>query len=133
MGQRARSRERKARSRVRARASEAGFTIVETLVATLLVSVGLATAFQALNVSTHLSADVRAREGGVTFARQITEGARSIPFSQIAGTTIVAQLQALPGLASTSTGSTWTIFRNGSNYTVTASVTTLTDPTDTSG
>ena len=113
--------------------AEAGFTIVETLVATLLVSVGLATVFTTLNVSTHVSADVRAREGGVTLARQITEDARSIPFSQITGVTIVAQLQAMPGLASTSSGSTWTIVRNGFTYTVTASVTTLTDPKDASG
>src|ERR1035437_6333364 len=90
------------RSWTRRLRADDGFTIVETLVATLVLSVGLATAFLMLNVSTHVSADVRAREGGVTLARQITEDGRSIPFSQLSNSTIVVQLQAMPGLASTS-------------------------------
>lgn len=120
------------RSRRRLAAAE-GFTIVEALVATLVLTVGLLTAFMMLSITLHASADVRAREGGVTLARQITEDARSIPYSQLSSSGIVSQLQAMPGLAAASSGSTWTIVRNGFTYTVTASVSTLNDPKDTSG
>ncbi len=120
------------RSHRRVAAAE-GLTIIEALVATFVLTVGLLAAFMMLSVNLHASADARAREGGVTLARQITEDARSIPYSQISSAGIVSQLQAMPGLASTSSGSTWTIVRRGLTYTVTVSVSTLNDPKDTSG
>jgi Tfp pilus assembly protein PilV len=120
------------RPRRRLAAAE-GLTIVEALVATLVLTVGLLAAFMMLIINLHASSDARAREGGVTLARQITEDARSIPYSQLSSSGIVSQLQAMPGLASTSSGSTWTIVRNHLTYTVTASVSTLNDPKDTSG
>jgi Tfp pilus assembly protein PilV len=112
---------------------EQGFTVVEVLVATIILTVGLLTTFMMLSVSTHQSADIRAREGAVTLARQITEDARSISFSQISGSTIVSTLQAMPGLSNSSSGSSWQIVRNGFTYTVTASVTSVTDSKDSSG
>jgi Tfp pilus assembly protein PilV len=113
-------------------ADDDGLTLIEALVAAVILAVGILGAFMVLTISLHASADVRARQGAVTLARQITEDARSIPYSQISGSTIVSQLQAMPGLASTS-GSSWTIVRNKSTYTVTASVTAMSDPKDTSG
>lgn len=113
-------------------AGDDGLTLIEALVAALVLVVGLLAAFMVLTVSVHASADVRARQGGVTLARQITEDARSIPYSQVSNSTITSQLQAMPGLASTS-GPTWTIVRSGFTYTVTASVNAMTDPKDTSG
>lgn len=109
---------------------EGGFTIVEALAAALVLTVGLLTLTVMLIVSTHTSAGVRAREAGVTLARQITEDARSIPYSQISGSTIVSTLQGMPGLANSGTGSTWTVVRNGVTYTVTVSVTPVYDSKD---
>ena len=119
-------------SHIRVR-DERGFTLVESLVATFVLAVGLLSTFMMLTVNLHTTADAKAREGGVTLARQITEDARSIPYSQLSGSTIVSQLQAMPGLQSTSAGSSWTIVRNGLTYTVAANVSTLHDPKDTSG
>jgi Tfp pilus assembly protein PilV len=120
------------RSRRRLAAAE-GITLIEVLVATFVLTVGLLSAFMMLTVNLHASADARAREGGVTLARQITEDARSIPYSQLSSSGVISQLQAMPGLASASSGSTWTIVRRGLTYTVTASVSTLNDPKDTTG
>ena len=114
-------------------AADDGFTVIEALVAAVVLAVGLLAAFAVLTVSVHASADVRARQGAVTLARQITEDARSIPYSQISGSTIVAQLQVMPGLAGSASGSNWTIVRNGFTYTVTAGVTAVNDPKDQSG
>jgi Tfp pilus assembly protein PilV len=116
---------------------ERGFTIVEVIVATVVIVIGLLTAFFALNVAVHSSAEVRQREEGVALARQITEDARSIPYSQLSSATIVSTLQAYPGLSNSSTsGSSWTIVRpspNGETYTIAASLTDINDPKDTTG
>lgn len=105
-----------------------GLTLIEALVATFVVTVGLLSAVMMFIINVNTTADARAREGGVTLARQITEDARSIPYSQISTTGIVSQLQAMPGLASSSPGSTWTVDRDGLTYTVAASVSMLPSP-----
>jgi Tfp pilus assembly protein PilV len=115
-------------------AEQQGFTILEALAAALVLAVGLLGALMMLVISDHASQDVRAREAAVTLARQITESAREIPYSQINGSTIVGQLQAMPGLANQSSGSTWTISRSRVSYTVTVTVPpAIVDPKDTTG
>jgi Tfp pilus assembly protein PilV len=110
--------------------AEGGFTVIEALVAALVLTAGLLTSFMMLVASTHTSADVRARETAVTLARQISEDARSIPFSQLSASTIASSLQAMPGLANSSSGSTWTIIRNGFTYTISVSVNPVYDSKD---
>lgn len=118
-------------TRLRSRArEEQGFTIVEVIVASVVLVIGLLTAFLALAVAVHSSSDVRQREEGVSLARQITEDARSIPYSQLSSATIVSTLQAFPGLANSSTsGSSWTIVRSGYTYTISATLTNIKDTT----
>jgi Tfp pilus assembly protein PilV len=114
-------------------AEEGGFTIVEVIVATVILTVGLLTTFLMLNIALHSSADVRQHENGVALARQVAEDARSIPYSQLSSSTITSTLQGYPGLANTSTGSNWTVQRAGYTYTITDSLTGISDPKDTSG
>jgi Tfp pilus assembly protein PilV len=109
---------------------EDGWGLVEALVAALLLSVGLLATFVMLDATVEASYVTRAREGGVTLARQLTDDARSIPFSQLSSGTIEAQLQALPGLANQSSGPDWEIARRGVTYTVTTSVTSYNDTKD---
>lgn len=117
--------------------SEHGFTIVEALVASMVLVAGLLTAAAILIISDHSISSVRARESAVTLARQITEDVRSIDYSQISSSNIVSTLQAMPGLANTSSGSTWTIARgpqgNQVTYTVSVSVSAFNDAHDTGG
>ena len=63
--------------------AESGFTIFEALVAALILIVGLLAAFFVLTIDIRSSRAVKAREGGVALAREITEDARQIPYSQI--------------------------------------------------
>jgi Tfp pilus assembly protein PilV len=107
-----------------------GFTIIEALVSAVVLVVGLLTTFLMLNVSVRAASDVQAREGAVTLTRQITEDARSIPYSQIGSATLVGTLQAMPGLANSSSGSNWTIVRNGLTYTITVTMTPAYDSKD---
>lgn len=101
--------------------------------ATFVLTVGVLSASMMLIINLHTSADARAREGAVTLGRQITEDARSIPYAQLSDSAIVSELQAMPGLASASPGSTWTIVRDGLRYSVVASLSPLQDPKDTLG
>ena len=118
-------------------AEEDGFTIVEALVASVVLVVGLLTAFSVLAIADHASATVRAREGGVALARQIDEDVRSLDYSQISSSSVVSSLQAMPALANSSSGSTWTVLRgptgNQTTYTITVTVNSFNDAYDTSG
>ncbi len=61
----------------------------------------------------------RAREGAVNLARQIDEDARSLEYSQLtSASAVTSDLEAMPGLASTSSGSTWTVYRRNITYTI---------------
>src|SRR5438128_2464790 len=113
-------------SRLRA---QAGFGLIETLIAALILVVGIAGLFNALNVSVHGEASTRAREGATNLAREILEDARTIPYAQLTPTDIVSELQAMPGLANAGTKG-WTIARRGYTYTVTVSECAVDDPKD---
>ncbi|MDX6674747.1 MAG: hypothetical protein QOH11_2165 [Solirubrobacteraceae bacterium] len=114
------------------RRGEAGFTLVETLVASVLLIVGLLGVFAMLEVADAGNASARAREGATNTAREVLEQARAVPYAQIQPATLPATLQAQPGLASTSTGS-WTVVRRGFTYTIAVSDCSLDDPRDGSG
>jgi Tfp pilus assembly protein PilV len=113
---------------------EDGLTIIEVLVATIVLTVGLLGTFGLINTTTKTSAQTHDREGAVSLARQIVEDAHTIPFDQLAPGTVVEKLQALPGLENATPGSTWTIVRGASNtqqgatYTVTAHACYIDEP-----
>lgn len=114
-----------------------GFTLIEALVASMVLVVGLLTAYSILVISDHASASVRAREGGVALTRQVTEDVRAIDYSQVSSSTVVGLLQAMPDLANTSSGSTWTVLRgpggNQVTYTISVRVNSFNDAHDSSG
>src|SRR5437763_15081130 len=86
-----------------------GFTIIETLVAATVLVVGLVTTFTLLDLTVHTSYVTRAREGAVNVAREITEDARAIQYTQLTSSSAATSaLQAMPGLASTSSNG-WTV------------------------
>src|SRR5947209_15971983 len=99
------------------------------MIAVVLLVAGLLALWSALDISVRTSANTRAREGAVTLAREASEDAHAIPFSELSNSTIQTQLQAMPGLASTS-GSSWQVVRRGVTYTLNASVCSIDDPKD---
>jgi len=107
-----------------------GFSVIESLVAAVVVVVGLLGAFLLLDVAAATSAATRARSGAVNLAREISEDSRSIPFSQLAPSTVVTQLQGMPGLTPDSGATTWQITRNGFQYTANATECSIDDPKD---
>jgi type II secretory pathway pseudopilin PulG len=110
--------------------SEAGFTLIEALMASVILIVGLIGLLGLLDVSVKASAATRAREGATSLAREIIEDARTIPYAQLIPTSIESQLQAMNGLADGSSASGWQIARRGFTYTVTVKECAIDDPKD---
>ncbi len=70
------------RTRPDLRAQE-GFTLVETLVAAVILIIGLLGVFLMIDIASGSTTRSGAREGGVNIAREMLENARSIPFAQL--------------------------------------------------
>jgi Tfp pilus assembly protein PilV len=77
---------------------EDGFTLIEVLIAALILIVGIGALFGLLDSSVKASYQTRAREGATNLARQVLEDARTIPFAQLSPSSITEQLQAMNGL-----------------------------------
>jgi len=110
--------------------AQAGFALIEVLVATVILIVGLTSLLGLLDVTVRASAATRAREGATSLAREIVEDVRTTPYSQISPSSIVGQLQALNGLADASPATGWQVVRRGVTYTVTVSECSIDDPKD---
>jgi prepilin-type N-terminal cleavage/methylation domain-containing protein len=108
-----------------------GFTLIETLIAAVVLVIGLMGLFGLLDVSVKASASTRAREGATSLAREIIEDARTIPYAQLSPTTITKELKEKKGLETIESGF---ISRRGSEtqqaitYTVTVSECAIDDP-----
>ena len=114
----------------RAGGSEAGFTLIEALMAAVILIVGLIGLLGLLDVSVRASASTRAREGATSLAREIIEDARTIPYAQLIPTSIESQLQAMNGLADESPASGWQIQRRAVVYTVAVKECAIDNPKD---
>lgn len=113
---------------MRMRTSEAGYTLVELLVAATVLVMGALGAFALLDGANRTTVSNNARMGATNLAREILEDARSLDYDKLTPTAMVAALQARPGM--TGSGTPWTVTRRGINFTVEASVCTFDDPKD---
>lgn len=110
--------------------SQSGFTLIEALMAAVILIVGLIGLLGLLDVSVKASASTRAREGATSLGREILEDARTIPYAQIIPTSIESQLQAMNGLTNESSASGWQIKRRGFTYTIAVKECAIDDPKD---
>jgi type II secretory pathway pseudopilin PulG len=109
---------------------EEGFTLIEVLMAAVVLVVGLIGLLGLLDATVKASAATRAREGATSLAREIVEDARTIPYGQIVPTSIEGQLQAISGLTNATPGSGWHIERRGFSYTIAVEECAIDDPKD---
>lgn len=105
---------------MRARISEqGGFTIVEVLVAAVVLVVGLGALLQLLVTADHTISSARLRQAETNLAREVLENARGLSSTQLTQTTVAAALQSAVPQATLS----------GSRLVVTRSVSASGDPT----
>ena len=110
-------------------AREDGFTIIEVMVAAVLLIGGMLGVVAMVDGANRTTAQARAREGATNLAREVVEQARAIPFDQLAQADLATRLQAMPGLAPAGAGA-WKISRRGTEYNVETAVCTVDDPKD---
>ena len=109
---------------------EGGFTLVEILVAIMVLSVGvLGTTKMAIQAASS-TADTKAREGATNLGREVVESIVSLPYGSLDPATTAAELQAKPGLAPTAGYSGWTVVRRGIPYTLGITGCSVDDPVD---
>src|SRR5687767_14555374 len=109
--------------------SEEGFSIVEVMVASMLLLVGLLGTLTLMDGATQTVASSKAREGGTNLAREVLERSRSLPFSTLTSDSLTSNVRAMPDMGGGTTGP-WTITRRGLAYTVSPVVCSLDDPAD---
>ena len=116
----------------RLRFDERGFTLIEVLVAILILLVGVLGVVSMIDGANLATAKTKRREGGTNLAREILDGARAVDYDKLTPAEIVGELQGQPGLAdSDASASGWQIARRGIDYTVTAvPVCKIDDPKD---
>ena len=113
-------------------AKEDGFTIVEVLVAAIVLVIGMLAVWSMIDGANRTTATAKQREGATNLAREVVEQARSISYTNLQQSDLQTRLQAMPGLEPAGGGS-WQVTRREVAYTVTATVCIIDDPKDGKG
>jgi len=120
---------------MRARISDqGGFTIVEVLVAALVLVIGLGGLLEMLITADHAISTTRLRQEETSIAREVLEDSRGLASTQLTSSTIASALQSVVPQAALS-GSNLVVTRNVSSststsFTVSFTVCDLDDPSD---
>jgi prepilin-type N-terminal cleavage/methylation domain-containing protein len=109
---------------------QSGFSLVEVLVAAVVLVLGATAAFSLIDSANRSISANSARAGGTNLARELTEYARATDYDLLQDDQIVAALRARQSVQGTLSGGTWTIERRNVTYTVVASACTFDDPKD---
>jgi prepilin-type N-terminal cleavage/methylation domain-containing protein len=115
--------------------NDRGFTIVEVMVAMLILVVGLFAMLAMLDRANAVTTSGKAREQGVALQRELVEAARGLPYSQLTQTSIVGLVRGTTGFSSSAinTGQGWQIERRGITYTMAIGVCSVDDSSDGTG
>ncbi len=114
--------------------SQAGFTIIETMVACVLLLIGLVATLTVVERASSTTVKTRSREQATNLQRELVEAARSVSYDQLTPNGLGAAVRARPALGDSSVGAAgWTIRRRNATYTVSMGACTVDDPRDGTG
>ncbi|MCA1707168.1 MAG: prepilin-type N-terminal cleavage/methylation domain-containing protein [Actinobacteria bacterium] len=89
--------------------AEHGFTIVEVMVASLLLVVGALALVGLVDAANGATSSNKRREAGTNLAREVIENAGTIAYDDVTPDRLVPALQARPGLADSSAATGYTV------------------------
>lgn len=111
-------------------AQEDGFTIVEVMVACMLLVVGMLGLLEMVNTANRGTLRTQAREQATAVARDVVERTRQVPYASLtnsgAATALAARLPEAPAV----TSSTFSVQRRDVTYTTRITACIVDDPTD---
>ena len=107
-----------------------GFTLVEVLVAIIILMVGILGVVTLVDGANAVTSKTRAREAGTNLARSVIEVSRSIRYRDLTTASLEDALEARPALADSEPAAGYTILSRGVTYTMTLTVCSLDDAKD---
>jgi prepilin-type N-terminal cleavage/methylation domain-containing protein len=115
-------------------ASGAGFTLVEVMVAIAILLVGVLGAVALIDGANRTTRQTKNREGATNVAREVIEALHAVPWGSLTNQTVLGQLALQPSLADADASKPGLqLSRRGATYTVSVSVCTVDDPSDSVG
>jgi Tfp pilus assembly protein PilV len=109
---------------------EAGFTLVELMVAATVLVVGVLGVLTLITGANAATASTRARENAVGLAREVLEAARGVGYDDLSTTALTTALQAQPKLGdANSSRSGWQVTRGTRTFTVAVTACAVDDGT----
>jgi prepilin-type N-terminal cleavage/methylation domain-containing protein len=114
------------------RRADAGFTLVEVMVASFVLLIGLLSAYSLLDAANGATVRTRDSDRATNLTRELIEGARSVPYEKVSSPGVIAELQNLPGLEDVDAGA-YTIRRGGITFAIGVDVCVMDDPKDGGG
>lgn len=108
---------------------ERGFTIVEIMVAVVILLTGALGTLAMLDMATQRTRTADDRQKATSLAREVVEAAKGIPYRRVSPSALVAQLREDDTIAGSS-GSPWRVEREGTTYTIDANVCWVDEPAD---
>lgn len=110
---------------------ERGYTLVEVLVAMVVLVVGMLGTVKLVDSANATTAATKAREGATNLAREVVENARVVDYGKLTAAGVTAALQARDGLQDAAPGTPgWTVVRRGRVYTLSVTACTYDDAKD---
>ena len=112
---------------------EEGFTIVEVLLAMVLLVVGVLGMLVMIEGSLTSTSRTTAREGATNLVREVIERSREVPYAMTTTGSAPAALAAALPESPTVTGSSFLVRRRNVDYTITVTACSIDDPSDGAG
>jgi type II secretory pathway pseudopilin PulG len=107
-----------------------GFSLVELMIAALILMIGAGAAFALIDSANRSVSTNGARVGGTNLGRELAEYARTTDYDLLQPGQVVPALRKHASIAGTFSSGTWKIQRRGVTYTIATSVCTFDDPKD---
>ena len=116
----------------RALADQSGFTLVEVMVAVIILLAGVLGTLTLLDGANAATSRTKAREAATNLARELIESARAVPYTDLGTPQIVPAIQQQPGLGDANAASGWQLRRRNVLFTVTPTACSVDDTTTSS-
>src|SRR4051794_1749620 len=110
--------------------SQAGFTIVEVMVAATVLTVGVLGTVSMVDAASQTTSTNSQRTTGAAVARDVAEAVRGVPYVALTDGTLRAKVETHAGLADSSPASGWQVSRTNVDYTVAVTTCSVDDPKD---
>lgn len=111
-------------------AGQAGFTLIEVMMAAMVLAAGVVGSFTLLDTANRTISSNNGRTGATNLAREVAEYARGTDYDLLTPAQAETTLRARARIAGTGATGAWKVVRRGVTYGITPSVCTFDDPKD---